>query len=108
MWKINRHLTIDSNLSRNDVSLPVADGDFTTTLVGARLEAVASRELFAYALIQWHDVSNTLQTNVRIDGSKLPEATSSTSSTPGTRPGPSRTPGTLAGRGERGWSSSRA
>ena len=67
VWKLNRYLTIDSDVSWNDVSLPVPDGDFTTTLVSTRLEAAANRRLFAYALIQWDDVSNTLQSNIRID-----------------------------------------
>jgi hypothetical protein len=67
VWKINRYLTIDSDVGRNWVSLPVADGDFSTTLVSTRLEAAASRRLFANALVQWDDVSNTLQANIRID-----------------------------------------
>lgn len=67
VWKINRYLTIDSDVTWNDVSLPVANGDFRTTLVSTRLEAAASRRLFANALIQWDDVSNTLQSNIRID-----------------------------------------
>ena len=67
VWKMNRYLTIDSDVSWNDVSLPVANGDFRTTLVSTRLEAAASRRLFANALIQWDDVSNTLQSNIRID-----------------------------------------
>jgi hypothetical protein len=67
VWKMNRYLTIDGDVSWNDVSLPVPDGEFSTTLVSTRLEAAASRKLFAYALIQWDDVSNTLQSNIRVD-----------------------------------------
>ena len=67
VWIANKHLTIDSNVNWNDISFPVADGDFTTTLVRTRLEAALSRKLFAYALVQWDDVSNTLQSNIRID-----------------------------------------
>ncbi len=67
VWILNRHLTIDTNASWNDVSLPVTDGDFRTTLVSTRLEAALNRRLFAYALVQWDDVSSTLQSNVRID-----------------------------------------
>ena len=67
VWIANKHLTIDSQLSVNNVSLPVPDGDFTTTLLRSRFEAALSRTLFAYALVQWDDVSNTLQSNIRID-----------------------------------------
>jgi hypothetical protein len=67
VWILNRHLTVDSNLSWNDVSLPVQDGDFRTTLVSTRLEAALNRRLFAYALVQWDDVSHTLQSNIRVD-----------------------------------------
>jgi hypothetical protein len=67
VWKMNRYLTVDSDVSWNDVSLPVTDGDFSTTLVSTRLEAAASRSLFSYALVQWDDVSSTLQANIRVD-----------------------------------------
>ena len=67
VWILNKHLTVDSNVSWNDVSLPVPDGDFQTTLVSTRLEAAVNRRLFAYALVQWDDVSNTFQANIRVD-----------------------------------------
>ncbi len=67
VWILNRHLTVDTRASWNDVSLPVPDGDFSTTLLSTRLEAALNRRLFAYALVQWDDVSNTLQANVRVD-----------------------------------------
>jgi hypothetical protein len=67
VWIMNKHLTVDANASWNDVSLPVPDGDFTTALVSTRFEAAVSRRLFAYALVQWDDVSGTLQANIRID-----------------------------------------
>ncbi len=67
VWIANRHLTIDTKASWNGVSLPVPDGDFSTTLVSTRLEAALNRRLFAYALLQWDDVSRTLQSNVRVD-----------------------------------------
>jgi hypothetical protein len=49
------------------VALPVPAGEFSTTLVSTRLEAALNRRLFAYALLQWDDVSRTLQSNVRVD-----------------------------------------
>jgi len=67
VWIANKHLTLDADVSWNDVSLPVADGDFSTTLLSLRTEAAATRRLFAYALLQWDDVSNTFQANVRVD-----------------------------------------
>ncbi len=67
VWIANKHLTVDGSVSWNDISLPVADGDFTTTLISTRLEAALNRKLFAYALVQWDDVSQTLQSNIRVD-----------------------------------------
>lgn len=67
VWKANKYLTLDTDVSWNDVSLPVPDGDFSTTLLNTRVEAAVSRKLFAYALVQWDDVSNTLQSNIRVD-----------------------------------------
>lgn len=67
VWIASKHLTIDSDVSWNDVSLPVPDGDFSTTLVSTRLEGAVTRRLFAYALVQWDNVSNTLQSNIRVD-----------------------------------------
>ena len=67
VWIVNKHLTVDGSVSWNDISLPVPDGDFTTTLISTRLEAALSRKLFAYALVQWDDVSQTLQSNIRVD-----------------------------------------
>ena len=67
VWIANKHLTVDGSVSWNDISLPVPDGDFTTTLISTRLEAALSRKLFAYALVQWDAVSQTLQSNIRVD-----------------------------------------
>lgn len=67
VWIANKHLTVDGSVSWNDISLPVPDGDFTTTLISTRLETALSRKLFAYALVQWDDVSQTLQSNIRVD-----------------------------------------
>lgn len=67
VWIANKHLTVDADASWNDVSLPVQDGDFTTTLLSTRLEAALSRRLFAYALVQWDDVSNEFQANIRVN-----------------------------------------
>ena len=67
MWKTGPHLTVSGDYTWNDVSLPVGDGDFTTRLVGVTVLGAVSRSLFANALIQYDDVSNVLQANVRIN-----------------------------------------
>jgi hypothetical protein len=67
VWKTSEYLTLGGNLGWNDVSLPVSGGDFSTTLVGFDVQGAVSRKLFANALVQWDDVANTLQANVRVD-----------------------------------------
>jgi len=66
-WKTGPFLTMTGGASRNDVDLPVADGDFSTTVLSMDVLAAVSRDLFANALVQWDDVSRTLQANIRID-----------------------------------------
>jgi len=66
-WKTGPYLTLGARASRNAVSLPVADGDFTTHILSLDVLAALSRKLFASALFQWDDVSRTFQGNVRID-----------------------------------------
>ena len=65
--KTGPHLTIGAQVSRNQVSLPVPDGDFTTTLVGVNIQGAVSRKLFAGALVQWDNLSKELQANIRVD-----------------------------------------
>ncbi len=67
MWKTGPHLTVGGDYSWNDVSLPADDGDFTTRLISVSILGAASRALFANALVQYDDVSNVVQANVRID-----------------------------------------
>lgn len=66
-WKTGPHLTLRGSVTRNHVELPVTDGDFTTTITSLDVLGAISRNLFANALVQWDDVSKTLQANVRID-----------------------------------------
>ncbi|MDH3223157.1 MAG: hypothetical protein OEO23_05535, partial [Gemmatimonadota bacterium] len=47
--------------------LPVPDGAFTTQVFGVNILGAVSRSLFANALVQWDDVSNMLQANIRVD-----------------------------------------
>ena len=65
--KTGPHLTVGSRIARNRVSLPVADGDFTTTLVAFDITGAVSRKLFAGALVQWDSLSRELQANIRVD-----------------------------------------
>ena len=65
--KTGPHLTIGGQVSRNEVSLPVPDGDFTTTLVALNVQGALSRKLFAGALVQWDNLSKELQANIRVD-----------------------------------------
>ena len=66
-FKTGPHLTIGGSLTRNDISLPVADGDFTTTIAALDLKGAVSRKLFANGLIQWDDRSKELQANIRVN-----------------------------------------
>ena len=78
MWKTGPHLTVSGDYTWNQVSLPVQPlaglppdarpgGDFTTRLLGVTILGAVSRSLFANALVQYDDVSNVVQANVRID-----------------------------------------
>jgi len=67
VWLASPHLSLGGSVSWNDISLPVADGDFSTTLLRLNVQGAVSRKLFASALVQWDDVSNRLQSNVRVD-----------------------------------------
>ncbi len=66
-WKTGSHLTLGTNYSQNTISLPVADGDFTTRLVGINVLGAVNRALFANALLQFDDVSNVMRANIRVD-----------------------------------------
>ena len=66
-WKTGPNLTLTGSASRNDVDLPVEDGQFSTTLTSLGVLAAVSRDLFANALVQWDNVSKTLRANVRIN-----------------------------------------
>jgi hypothetical protein len=66
-WKTGPHLTLSASYVWNDVSLPVEDGEFTTRLFGLNVLSAVSRSLFANALVQYDDVSDVIQANIRID-----------------------------------------
>jgi hypothetical protein len=66
-WKTGPFLTMSGGVSHNSVSLPVTDGDFATNVMTLSVLGAVNRNLFANALLQWDDVSRTLQGNVRVD-----------------------------------------
>ena len=66
-WSTGSHLVLIGTVDRNEISLPVEDGDFSTTVLGLTPEIAISRKLFANGLIQYDSDSKTLATNFRID-----------------------------------------
>ncbi len=67
MWKTGPHLTLSGSATRNEIDLPVADGRFTTNVLSLDVLGAVSRSLFANALVQWDDVSESLQASIRIN-----------------------------------------
>ncbi len=67
IWKPNQYLTLEPVYDFNRISLPVENGQFNTNLVSVTASAAVSRSLFANALVQWDDLSRTLQANIRVD-----------------------------------------
>ncbi len=66
-WRPSEHLDLGASFAHNDISLPVEDGDFTTNVVSLDVGTAVSRSLFANALVQWDDISETFQANVRVN-----------------------------------------
>jgi len=66
-WKTGPHLELTGSWDRREISLPVENGDFNTTILSLDVLGALSRKLFANALIQYDDVSETVQANIRID-----------------------------------------
>jgi len=66
-WKTGPHLELTGRFDRRQIDLPVENGEFETTIVGLDVLGALSRKLFANALIQYDDVSETLQANIRVD-----------------------------------------
>ncbi len=67
VWKPNQFFTIEPVFDHNRIRMPVEDGNFNTNLVSVTMLAAVSRDLFANALVQWDDISETVQANIRID-----------------------------------------
>lgn len=67
VWKPNQYFNIEPVFDHNRIRLPVERGDFNTNLVSVNVGAAVSRDLFANALVQWDDVTEEFQANIRID-----------------------------------------
>ena len=67
MWKTGPHLTVGADFTRNDIDLPVEDGAFAASQLTVSILGAVSRSLFANALVQYDDVSSTVQANVRVN-----------------------------------------
>jgi hypothetical protein len=66
-WKTGPHLELTGSIDRREIDLPVDNGEFSTTILGLDLLGALTRKLFANALIQYDNDSETIQANVRID-----------------------------------------
>ena len=66
-WSTGSHLVLIGTVDRNQISLPVENGDFSTTVLGLTPEIAINRKLFANGLIQYDSDSRTVQTNFRIN-----------------------------------------
>ena len=65
--KFSKHLEVRLIADHNIISLPVENGDFSTTILSANILAALSRALFGEALIQYDNDSRKLQANLRIN-----------------------------------------
>ena len=61
--KPNYHVNVALNLSRSDVRLP--QGDFATTVVGARVLYGFSTRAFLYSFLQYNATTNQFSANTR-------------------------------------------
>ncbi len=66
-WKTGPHLELTGSFDRREIDLPVDNGEFETTILGLNVLGALSRKLFANALLQYDNDSETIQANIRID-----------------------------------------
>jgi hypothetical protein len=66
-WKTGPHLELTGSFDRREIDLPVENGEFTTSIFELDVLGALSRKLFANALVQYDNVSETVQANIRID-----------------------------------------
>ncbi|MBI4471156.1 MAG: hypothetical protein HY646_00715, partial [Acidobacteria bacterium] len=63
--KPNYHLNADINFSENRVKLPLANGEFTTRLIGARMLYAFSSRMFFNAFVQYNADTHQFSSNLR-------------------------------------------
>jgi hypothetical protein len=66
-WKTGPHLELTGSFDRREIELPVENGEFETTILGLNVLGAVTRKLFANALVQYDNDSETIQANIRID-----------------------------------------
>jgi hypothetical protein len=66
-WKTGPHLELTAGFDRREIDLPVANGEFDTTILGLDVLGAVSRKLFANAFVQYDSDSETVQANIRVD-----------------------------------------
>jgi hypothetical protein len=66
-WKTGPHMELTGSFDRREIDLPVDNGEFETTILGLNVLGALSRKLFANALVQYDNDSETMQANIRID-----------------------------------------
>lgn len=64
---VSPRLSFQPSFSWNDVELPVEGGDFNTRIVSLNVKTALNRWLFGDALLQYDDVSERLQANIRVN-----------------------------------------
>jgi hypothetical protein len=66
-WKTGPYLELTGSFDRREIDLPVEGGEFETTILGLNVLGALSRTLFANALVQHDNDSETIRANIRID-----------------------------------------
>ena len=66
-WKTGPYLELTGSFDRREIDLPVDNGEFETTIFGLDVLGALNRKLFANALVQYDNVSETIQANIRFD-----------------------------------------
>jgi hypothetical protein len=66
-WKTGPFLELTGSFDRREISLPVENGEFSTTILGLNVLGAVNRNLFANALLQYDNVSKEVQANIRVN-----------------------------------------
>jgi hypothetical protein len=65
-YKFRPQVQVTYNFERDNLQLPVPNGNFSTELHGINLFVAAGRNLYSNSLIQYDNVSRQFQTNIRL------------------------------------------